>query len=153
MRDITVLITAAVALAAEELGYPERAFGLKPVSRTGERGCRVLDATIEGTNELIEERPGNVAMRLKYVLEVLPEEGGPDLLVMELAQGRERTIDGIARSGQVLLGHAKTRESMRVGLGVYFETLNDHWLLEVAQGIVGEVGIVAFCHFQLGGEL
>ena len=46
-------------------------------------------------------------------MELLPEEGGPDLLVMELAQGRERTVDGIARSGQVLLGHAKTRESMR----------------------------------------
>jgi len=142
----------ALALAAEELGYPERAVCFKPVSSSGSRGFRVLDATIDRAKQLIEERPGNLAMRLKDVLEVLPEEGGPDLLVMELAQGRERTIDGIARSGQILIGHAKTRESMRAGLAMYFETLNDHWLLEVAQRIVAEFGIDYFFNIQLVGD-
>src|SRR5436309_15490846 len=142
----------ALALAAEELGYPERPACFKPISSSGSRGFRVLDATIDRTKQLIEERPGNLAMRLKDVLEVLPEEGGPDLLVMELAQGRERTIDGIARSGQLVLGHAKTRESMRAGLAMYFETLNDHWLLEVAQRIVADVGIEYFFNIQLVGD-
>jgi hypothetical protein len=91
-------------------------------------------------------------MRLKDVMELLPEEGGPDLLVMELAEGRERTVDGIARSGQVLLGHAKTRESMRAGLAMYFETLQDHWLMEVAQRIVAELGIEYFFNIQLVGD-
>src|ERR687887_1079643 len=91
-------------------------------------------------------------MRLTDVIELLPEEGGPDLLVMELAQGRERTVDGIARSGQVVLGHAKTRESVRAGLAMYFETLNDHWLLEVAQRIVAELGIEYFFNIQLVGD-
>ncbi len=86
------------------------------------------------------------------MLDLLPEEGGPDLLVMELAQGRERTVDGIARSGQVLIGHAKTRESLRGGLAMYFETLNDHWLLEVAQRIVAELGIEYFFNIQLIGD-
>ena len=72
---------------------------------------------------------------------------------MELAQGRERTVDGIARSGQVLLAHAKTRESMRAGLAMYFETLNDHWLVEVAQRIVGELGIDYFFNIQLVGDV
>jgi carbamoyl-phosphate synthase large subunit len=95
----------------------------KPVFSSGSRGFRILDATVDRARQLIEERPGNLAMRLRDVMELLPEEGGPDLLVMELAEGRERTVDGIARSGQVLLGHAKTRESMRAGLAMYFETL------------------------------
>ena len=85
-------------------------------------------------------------------MELLPEEGGPDLLLMELAQGRERTVDGIARSGQVLLGHAKTRQSMRAGLAMYFETLQDHWLMEVAQRIVAELGIEYFFNIQLVGD-
>ena len=36
-----------------------------------------------------------------------PADGGPDLLVMELATGGERTIDGIADGERVLLGHAE----------------------------------------------
>jgi carbamoyl-phosphate synthase large subunit len=142
----------ALALAAEELGYPERPVCFKPVSSSGSRGFRVLDATVDRMKQLIEDRPGNLALRLKDVLEVLPEEGGPDLLVMELVEGRERTIDGIARSGQVVLGHAKTREAMRAGLAMYFQTLNDHWLLEVAQRIVAEFGIEHFFNIQLVGD-
>jgi carbamoyl-phosphate synthase large subunit len=142
----------ALAAAAEELGYPERPVCFKPVFSSGSRGFRVLDATVDRARQLIEERPGNLAMRLTDVVELLPDEGGPDLLVMELAQGRERTVDGIARSGQVVLGHAKTRESMRAGLAMYFETLNDHWLLEVAQRIVAELGIDYFFNIQLVGD-
>src|SRR5881397_2630136 len=142
----------ALALAAEELGYPERPVCFKPVFSSGSRGFRVLDATIDRTRQLTEERPGNLAMRLKDVMELLPEEGGPDLLLMELAQGRERTVDGIARSGQVLLGHAKTRESMRAGLAMYFETLQDHWLMEIAQRIVAELDIEYFFNIQLVGD-
>ena len=142
----------ALALAAQELGYPERAVCFKPVFGSGSRGFRVLDANVDRARQLFEERPGNLAMRLQDVLELLPEEGGPDLLVMELATGRERTVDGIARSGQVVLGHAKTRESMRAGLAMYFETLNDHWLLEVAQRIVAELGIEYFFNIQLVGD-
>jgi carbamoyl-phosphate synthase large subunit len=142
----------ALALAAQELGYPDRPVCFKPVVSSGSRGFRILDATVDRTRQLIEERPGYLAMRLKDVLELLPEEGGPDLLVMELAQGPERTVDGIARSGQVLLAHAKTRESMRAGLAMYFETLNDHHLVDVAQRIVGELGIEHFFNIQLVGD-
>jgi carbamoyl-phosphate synthase large subunit len=142
----------ALALAAQELGYPERPLCFKPVFSSGSRGFRILDATVDRAKQLIEERPGNLAMRLTDVIELLPEEGGPDLLVMELAQGRERTVDGIARSGQVVLAHAKTRESMRAGLAMYFETLNDHWLLEVAQRNVAELGIEYFFNIQLVGD-
>jgi len=142
----------ALALAAQDLGYPDRPVCFKPVFSSGSRGFRVLDATVDRAKQLIEDRPGNLALRLKDVLDLLPEEGGPDLLVMELAQGRERTVDGIARSGQVLIGHAKTRESLRGGLAMYFETLNDHWLLEVAQRIVAELGIEYFFNIQLIGD-
>jgi len=142
----------ALSEAAQELGYPNRPVCFKPVFSSGSRGFRVLDPAVDRAKQLLEERPGNLAMRLTDVLELLPEEGGPDLLVMELAQGKERTVDGIARLGQILVGHAKTRESMRAGLAMYFESLNDHWLLEVAQRIVGELGIDYFFNIQLVGD-
>jgi carbamoylphosphate synthase large subunit len=138
--------------AAQELGYPERPVCFKPVFSSGSRGFRVLDATIDRTKQLLEERPGSVAMRLTEALDVLPEDGGPELLVMELAQGPERTVDGIARGGRIVLGHPKTRESMRAGLAMYFRTLRDPGLMEVAGRIVAELGIEHFFNIQLVGE-
>ena len=138
--------------AAQELGYPGRAVCFKPVFSSGSRGFRILDPTVDRARQLLEERPGSVAMRLTEVLELLPEEGGPELLVMELAQGRERTIDGIARGGGIILGHAKTREAMRAGLAMYFETLKDAALMDVADRVASELQIDHFFNIQLVGE-
>jgi hypothetical protein len=41
---------------------------------------------------------------------------------------------------------------MRAGLAMYFETLQDHWLMEVAQRIVAELGIEYFFNIQLVGD-
>src|SRR5439155_1165602 len=172
MRDITVLVTAS--------GAPGTAALIRALRMNGERGVRVVGADMSPQaigrhfcDRFYVVPPGRDAgfadalldiVRRENIdcvlpqssfdlLELLPEEGGPDLLVMELAHGRERTVDGIARSGQVLLAHAKTRESMRAGLAMYFETLNDHWLQEVAQRIVSELGIEYFFNIQLVGDV
>jgi carbamoyl-phosphate synthase large subunit len=138
--------------AAQELGYPDRPVCFKPVFSSGSRGFRVLDPTVDRAKQLLEERPGSVAMRLTEALELLPESDGPELLVMELAEGKERTIDGIARTGRVIVGHPKTREAMRAGLAMYFETLQDPTLMEIARRIVAELGIDHFFNIQLVGD-
>jgi carbamoyl-phosphate synthase large subunit len=143
---------AAVAEAAHELGYPERPVCFKPVFSSGSRGFRILDPTVDRAHQLLHERPGSVAMRLEEAVELLPADGGPDLLVMELATGGERTIDGIADGGRVVLGHPKTREAMRAGLAMYFVTLDDPGLMEIADRIVEELGIEWFFNIQLVGE-
>lgn len=145
--------SAAVAAAALELGYPERPVCFKPVFSSGSRGFRVLDPTVDRAHQLLYERPGSVAMRLEEAVELLPAEGGPDLLVMELATGGERTIDGIADGERVVLGHPKTREAMRAGLAMWFETLDDPALIELADAIVRELRIEWFFNIQLVGEM
>jgi carbamoylphosphate synthase large subunit len=143
---------AQVEAAARELGYPDRPVCFKPVFSSGSRGFRVLDPTVDRAHQLLHERPGSVAMRLEEAVELLPAEGGPDLLVMELATGGERTIDGIADGKRVLLGHPKTREAMRAGLAMYFVTLDDDALMEIADRIVAELAIEHFFNIQLVGE-
>ena len=140
-----------VEAAAYELGYPAKPVCFKPVFSSGSRGFRVLDPTVDRAHQLLYERPGAVAMRLEEAVELLPESGA-DLLVMELATGGERTIDGIADGKRVILGHPKTREAMRAGLAMYFETLEDAGLMEVADRIVAEFGIEHFFNIQLVGE-
>ena len=143
---------AEVAVAARELGYPERPVCFKPVFSSGSRGFRVLDPTVDRAHQLLHERPGSVAMRLEEAVELLPDEGGPDLLVMELATGGERTIDGIADGARVVLGHPKTREAMRAGLAMYFVTLEDEELMATADKLVEELAIEWFFNIQLVGE-
>jgi len=143
---------AGVDAAARELGYPDRPVCFKPVFSSGSRGFRVLDPTVDRSDQLLNERPGAVAMRLEEALELLPDEGGPDLLVMELSTGEERTIDGIADGRRVVLGHPKTREAIRAGLAMYFVTLDDSALMEIADRIVAELGIEWFFNIQLVGE-
>jgi carbamoyl-phosphate synthase large subunit len=143
---------AAVDAAARELGYPDRPVCFKPVFSSGSRGFRVLDPTVDRAHQLLHERPGSVAMRLEEAVELLPDEGGPDLLVMELATGGERTIDGIADGRRVVLGHAKTREAMRAGLAMYFVTLDEPELMAIADRIVAELAIEWFFNIQLVGE-
>jgi len=93
-------------------------------------------------------------MRLEEAVELLPETGGTELLVMELASGGERTIDGIADGERIVLGHPKTREAMRAGLAMYFVTLEDGELMEIADRIVRELHIEWFFNIQLvGGQV
>jgi carbamoyl-phosphate synthase large subunit len=143
--------SAGVEQAARELGYPERPVCFKPVFSSGSRGFRILDPTVDRAKQLLEERPGSVAMRLEEALELLPASG-VDLLVMELATGGERTIDGIANGKRVVLGHPKTRESMRAGLAMYFVTLDDPQLMEIADRAVEALEIEWFLNIQLVGD-
>lgn len=142
----------AVEAAARELGYPDRPVCFKPVFSSGSRGFRILDPTIDRAHQLLHERPGSVSMRLEEALDLLPEQGGTELLVMELATGGERTIDGIADGERIVLGHPKTRESMRAGLAMYFVTLEDDGLMELADRIVRELAIEWFFNIQLVGD-
>jgi carbamoylphosphate synthase large subunit len=143
-----------VEQAARELGYPERAVCFKPVFSSGSRGFRILDPTVDRAQQLLHERPGSVAMRLEEALELLPATGGTELLVMELAEGGERTIDGIADGERIVLGHPKTREAMRAGLAMYFVTFDDQELMEISERIVRELHIEWFFNIQLvGGQV
>jgi carbamoyl-phosphate synthase large subunit len=141
-----------VEAAARELGYPERAVCFKPVFSSGSRGFRILDPIVDRAHQLLHERPGSVSMRLEEAVELLPDDGGPDLLVMELATGGEVTIDGIADGKEIVLGHPKTREAMRAGLAMYFVTLDDPELMRIGNLIVEELGIEHFFNIQLVGE-
>jgi carbamoyl-phosphate synthase large subunit len=142
----------AVAAAAKELGYPDEDVALKPAFSSGSRGFRILSAGADRREQLLKNRPGVAeALRLEELVELLGDDETP-LLVMELASGLERTIDGIAEGGTIVLGHPKTREAMRAGLAMYFATLDDEWLMEIASRIVDALSLDHFFNIQLVGD-
>ena len=142
----------AVAAAAGDLGYPDRDVGVKPVFSSGSRGFRILSASADRREQLLTNRPGVAeALRLEELAELLGDDV-TELLVMELASGQERTIDGIAEGGRILLGHPKTREALRAGLAMYFQTLDDPELMNVAARVVAALELDHFFNIQLVGE-
>jgi carbamoyl-phosphate synthase large subunit len=142
----------AVAEAARELGYPGDDVAFKPLVSSGSRGFRTISAQADRRRQLFENRPGVAeALRLEELAELLAGDE-TEVLVMELARGGERTIDGIARGGEILLGHPKTREAMRAGLAMYFQTLDDAALMEIAGRIAAELELDHFFNIQLVGD-
>ena len=142
----------AVAAAAGDLGYPDSDVAVKPVFSSGSRGFRILSASADRREQLLTNRPGVAeALRLEELAELLGDDV-TELLVMELASGQERTIDGIAEGGRILLGHPKTREALRAGLAMYFQTLDDPELMNVAARVVAALELDHFFNIQLVGE-
>jgi len=142
----------AVAEAARDLGYPSDDVALKPVFSSGSRGFRILSASADRREQLLTNRPGvGEALRLEDLLELLGDDR-TELLIMELATGKERTLDGFAEGGRIVFGHPKTREAVRAGLAMYFETLEDPELMDTAQKITAELRFDHFFNIQLVGE-
>jgi carbamoyl-phosphate synthase large subunit len=142
-----------IAAAARELGYPGKDIAFKPLMSSGSRGFRVISASADRRTQLFENRPGVAeALRLEELAELLSDDE-TEVLVMELATGPERTIDGIASGGRIVLGHAKTREQMRAGLAMFFQTLDDSGLMDVAAKIASELGLDHFFNIQMVGDV
>ena len=114
----------ALVAAAHALGYPGRDVCVKPVVSAGSRGFHVLSAAIDRRAQLLTARPGPAPLSLEDAAAALGDDP-TELLVMELVTGRERTVDGYARGGEVLFAHAKTREELRAGLAMRFVALDD----------------------------
>ena len=138
--------------AGKELGYPEREICMKPLVSSGTRGFRVISASADRRKQLLENRPGvPEALRLEEAAD-LAGGSGVEWLIMELATGTERTIDGYAEQGEILLGYPKTREAMRAGLAMYFETLDSPELMEAGAKIIRELNFDGFFNLSLVGD-
>jgi carbamoyl-phosphate synthase large subunit len=138
--------------AAERLGYPERDVCMKPPTAKGSRGFRILSANVDRRFALLEARPGPLPLSVDEALEAIGPAGFPPLLVMELVGGPEHTVDGICRDGRLVLGHAKTREAMRAGLAMWFETVDRPDLVAAANRLVGELGLDWLVNVQFIGD-
>jgi carbamoyl-phosphate synthase large subunit len=138
--------------AAEALGYPERDVCMKPPQAKGSRGFRILSANVDRRWALLEARPGPLPLSVDEALEAIGPDDFPPLLVMELVTGPEHTVDGICRDGRLVLGHAKTREAMRAGLAMWFETVDRPEFVEAADRLARELGLDWLVNVQFIGD-
>src|SRR5262249_6864857 len=102
--------------------------------------------------QLLTNRPGVAeALRLEELVELLGDEQ-TEWLVVELAVGGEPTGAGGAGGRRSVLGDPKNREAPRARPAMYFVTLADDALMDLADSIVGALEIEHFFNIQLVGE-
>jgi carbamoyl-phosphate synthase large subunit len=138
--------------AAEALGYPAVDICMKPPTAKGSRGFRILSANVDRRWALLEARPGPLPLSVDEALDAIGPDDFPPLLVMELVDGPEHTVDGICRDGRLVLGHAKTREAMRAGLAMWFETVDRPEFVAAADRLARELGLDWLVNVQFVGD-
>lgn len=144
---------ATFTQAVHSLGYPERTVCFKPVIGKGSRGFRVLSAESDRVDMLINRRADESTMTLQEALNVLQTaDPFPPLIVMEFVAGKEHTVDVFCQGGRVLMGFVKTREAIRGGLAMYFETVDRPDFRRCADKVAHGLGLDYFANVQFKGD-
>ncbi len=153
-RSLVARSPEELRAAAEQLGYPEVDVCRKPTGLKGSRGFLVLSAETNRRWHLLEARPGPLPLTVEETIEAIGGGDFPALLVMDYLRGEEHTVDAICREGRFVLGHAKTREAVRAGLAMFFQTVDAPELVESTRALVRELGVDWFVNAQfLDGRL
>jgi len=152
-RSIRCTSLDSFLAAVHELGYPEKRVCFKPPDSKGARGFRVITDHVSRLDLLLRERSGSVLMTLHQATDVLGEAARfPDLMVMEFTEGKEHTVDVFCRDGQVLTGFVKTREAIKAGLAMYFETVDRPDLWEYGETVSERLKLEYFANIQFKGD-
>jgi carbamoylphosphate synthase large subunit len=154
-RSIVARSADELRAAAAELGYPDVEVCAKPTNLKGSRGFLVIAANTNRRWHILEARPGPIPLTLEETVDAIgSEQEFPSLLVMEYIRGPEHTVDAICRGGRFVIGHAKTREAVRAGLAMFFQTVEETRLVDASRALVAELGVDWFVNVQfIGGRL
>jgi carbamoyl-phosphate synthase large subunit len=140
--------------AAVALGYPQRDVCMKPLEGKGSRGFRVLSATGDRREQLLQGRPGTLLpLSVDEAVEILDgPEGFPPMLVMELVEGEELAVDALCRRGQTLIASAKTRDAFRAGLAMEFRIIDRPDLLGYSRDLCEALELDWIVNIQFLGD-
>jgi carbamoyl-phosphate synthase large subunit len=133
--------------AAFELGYPERSFCFKPSLSNGSRGVRIVDDSINETDQLFNEKPYNLFITYSHALNIFSSGIIPELLVSENLPGEEYSVDCLCKDGEALLVVPRLRKKMINGISVEGEFVKDEAIIEYCREIIkaiklhGNIGI------------
>jgi carbamoyl-phosphate synthase large subunit len=139
--------------AVRTLGYPEQPACFKPTVSKGSRGFHILSATTNRVDMLINHRADESTLTLEEAVGILRHaDPFPPLVVMEMLTGKEHTADVFCHAGEILMGFVKTREAMKAGLAMYFETVDRPDLRNYASSVAKHLDLDFFANIQFKGD-
>lgn len=129
------------------LDYPNQKVCFKPCVSNGSRGFRIIDPAIDELHLLFKEKPNHTYISLEKIKEVLEFNKFPSLLVSEYLPGPEYSVDCIAKNGQPILIVPRIRSSMKEGISVSGEFIQNKEIIKYCEDIIksmhlhGNIGI------------
>jgi carbamoyl-phosphate synthase large subunit len=139
--------------AVHALGYPDKRVCFKPTIGKGSRGFRILSARADRVDMLINYRIDETWMTLKEAVDILENAAPfPSLVVSEYVEGKEHTVDVFCQDGRVLMGFVKTREAIKAGLAMYFETVDQPVLRRHGEAVAHALELDYFANIQFKGS-
>ena len=132
---------------AIDLSYPKMPFCFKPSQSNGSRGFRIVNDTIDESDQLFNQKPYNTFITYANALRILSLKPFPQLLVTEYLPGDEYSVDCLAQQGQVRLIVPRIRKKMINGISVQGEFINDAAIIDYCKKIIeaielhGNIGI------------
>jgi carbamoyl-phosphate synthase large subunit len=103
--------------AVGNLGYPDEKVCFKPPVGKGSRGFRILDASVNRRDLLMNHKPNSLYMSLDEFQKIFQNDPDfPELVVMDVAAGDEFDVMALCGETGALLVTVKSRESNRWGI-------------------------------------
>jgi carbamoyl-phosphate synthase large subunit len=125
--------------ALKELGYPERPVCFKPSISNGSRGFRIIDATLNDTDLLFNQKPDSSYISATDAVRILSSAPFPELLVSEYLPGEEFSVDCVVDEENIIAIVPRLRRKMRSGISVEGEMVNDEKIIHYCERILREL--------------
>lgn len=133
--------------AVNELGFPGKAVCFKPTVSNGSRGFRVMDASLDESVLLFEQKPTSTYTSLENAVRILSSAPFPELLVSEYLPGEEYSVDCLVNRGEAILIVPRLRKRMINGISVEGEFVKEETIILYCKKIIealqlhGNIGI------------
>jgi carbamoyl-phosphate synthase large subunit len=103
---------------------------VKPTISNGSRGVRLIDDTVDQFDILFNQKPNSLYTSKNDLLNALNGKKIPELILSEVLEGDEFTVDTLIQNGRVHLVAPRVRSKMNSGISVAGEFIEEKSIIE-----------------------
>ncbi len=121
---------------------------IKPCHSNGSRGVRLIDDSIDPYDLLFNHKPTSLYTRKEELLQTLVSKKFPQLIVTELLDGEEFTVDSLVVKGKPVLIAPRIRTKMNSGISVAGKFIEELAIIEQVKSICNTLSLNGPIGFQ-----
>ncbi len=121
---------------------------IKPTISNGSRGVRLIDDTVDQFDILFNHKPNSLFTSKNDLLSTLKGKDFPELILSEVLEGEEFTVDTLIQNGKVLLVAPRIRSKMNAGISVAGEFIEEKAIIEQVHHISESLSLNGPIGFQ-----
>lgn len=131
---------------AIKLGWPNKAFVVKPPRSNGSRGVRVIIEQLNRKRAFYTEKPSGLFISLNELYTILGDDFA-ELIIMEYLPGDEYTVD-VFRCANDFIAIPRKREIIKSGITFSASLKKDKYLINYSKKLADTIGLTFCFGFQ-----